>query len=473
MKRITPNLSLLAAILLLFHCQSVSQPPTSPMLNTEGEKRVLLPTTPLLLPIDDSLAITAYALNEKNTFKTQAVDTAKLPENHQQALAQAALDFDQDLRQGDMSAYYETPGFSIKLLAGSEGSALLAGSEGSALLAGSEGSAFTFESEALEQLGAVYAQTLVFNGQEEVLNVFKGQYVNGNFYFDKSNGINIQTQNTTYLLTLNRNLETVVYEGQLGAPPETEPQPEVTPEPPAPTADAPVTDTTTDTAAEVRRNAYEQALARNRRERPAFAARVRRVAVIPPFEPSALSYTETFARLLRAYPPSANQILSQGRGAPAEEVYDIFASAFHILRERWISDCGAPPPDSGRRYLQKHPEQTAVPPGHQSLLMDKVIADIPELQQALDDKLQLRDRERWGKGVFEAFIADFQERYPEVFERHQWRDIFAPPACIQEDVRPPEDRTGGSERRPPRNGGPGGRDGRRSGGRNGPPPPRR
>ena len=91
--------------------------------------------------------VSDYILKVQDQFTIQSVKS-----EHQSDVDTAVASFEADLTAAQLSDYYQTPGFTIKLSAGSEGSALSAGSEGSA-----------FNGEALSQRGAVYAQAVVFN----------------------------------------------------------------------------------------------------------------------------------------------------------------------------------------------------------------------------------------------------------------------------------------------------------------------
>ncbi len=135
--------------------------------------------------------IPTFIMRLEERFRVQAV-----AESHQEILKEVIGQFQSDLSKQETEDYYQSPGFSIKLLAGSEGSYF-----------------HTAETLALvTSLLEGYAQALVIY-PDQSFDVFKGQLSNGAFYF--SGATTLPENNTTYLVALNTDLETQVLSGNL------------------------------------------------------------------------------------------------------------------------------------------------------------------------------------------------------------------------------------------------------------------
>lgn len=376
--------------------------------------------------------VTDYLLKVQDQFKIQSVSAEHRPD-----VDKAVASFEADLAAGQLVDYYQSPGFTIKLSAGSEGASLSAGSEGASLSAGSEGASFDGEIKTLSERGAVFAQAVVYNDNSATPEIFKGQFYEGRFYFNQGEGQRISPLNTTYLLTLDVNLETEVFQGQLSAGSEGASLSAGSEGASlsAGSEGASLSPVETTLLNEKLRNdnltRYTAALNVTQRLSENYENEVRDLKFVPPFEPLDLFYTETFSRVIRAYEQEGKLELTKFRGLPTPLLYVGIQNMVDRLSQRWEADCGSPPPDSGQRYPQRTPEFTAVPTGFQSAELESVIAEIPELKVLLDEKLKLPPPQRWKNHQdFIEHLARFKADYPEIFEKHQWQDKFAPPDCV-------------------------------------------
>lgn len=135
--------------------------------------------------------LSTFVMRLQDRFRVQAVD-----ESHQLILKAVITQFQSDLVNGKTDDYYQSPSFSIKLLAGSEGSYFHTGETLARVTSLLEG----------------YALALVIY-PDQSFDVYKGQLSNGAFYF---NGASTLPENkTTYLIGLNPDLETQVLTGSL------------------------------------------------------------------------------------------------------------------------------------------------------------------------------------------------------------------------------------------------------------------
>lgn len=148
----------------------------------------------------DSDAISSFVFAFEQQFIVKSSNseftTQSLSAEHNTLLQEIIALFEKDLEEGNTDGYYSPPDFSIQLFAGSEGS--------------------YFQSpEVLANLThqlATYAQALVVYSDLSY-DVFKGQYLDGKFYFDGAESL--PEDNTSYLVTLNAELETQVFSGSL------------------------------------------------------------------------------------------------------------------------------------------------------------------------------------------------------------------------------------------------------------------
>lgn len=153
--------------------------------------------------------IEQYLMNLSTSFTIQSIQT-----EHEDKVATLVKSFESDLESGNMEDYYDTPGFSIKLLAGSEGNFLTDAASNSQLLAGSEGNFFNTNVDLSQTVSseASFAQALVIY-DDQTSATFKGQLVGQTFYF--AGDENITSANTTYLVTLDQDLQSQVLQGEL------------------------------------------------------------------------------------------------------------------------------------------------------------------------------------------------------------------------------------------------------------------
>jgi hypothetical protein len=141
--------------------------------------------------LSSSKQISGYVMQVAATFKVQAVDDL-----HTQLIQSNVADFEKDLAEGQLDDYYKLPDFSIQLLAHSEGSYFT-----------SPGNLNEFVNNE-----AAFARALVIY-PDQSYDIFKGQFANQRFYFSGSESLSLD--NTSYLITLDQNLNTRVVTGQL------------------------------------------------------------------------------------------------------------------------------------------------------------------------------------------------------------------------------------------------------------------
>ncbi len=352
-------------------------------------------------------SVAAYLLEVTEHFTVKAVEPA-----HQSEIDKHVKDFEQALKTGQLNDYYKVPAFSILLAAGSEGSFFNT----------------VDGAKKLERNGAVFAQAVVFNPGESA-QVFKGQFSNGRFYF--SGQQNISPANTSYLITLEPNLETEVYKGKLSAGSEG-------------SFLNPLTGTLSPVAGQFQDSyltpaqqadldakirAYQPAIVRNAQEGSDYSRLVSGLKFVPPQEPLALAWTETFARLMRAYPSEMHQELTAIRGLPRQLLHQAWNQAMNRVRDRWIADCGSAPPDGGKIYPQRLPDSSPIPQGYHSEALDQVIAALPEFKQALQELMKLAPPARLQP--FQQLLKSYQASDAEVFAKYNWQDEFAPPDCVK------------------------------------------
>ncbi|MGE3725548.1 MAG: hypothetical protein AB7I41_08360 [Candidatus Sericytochromatia bacterium] len=150
--------------------------------------------------------ISGYLMRVAATFKVQAVNDL-----HAQLIQENVKAFENDLSQGQLDDYYKLPDFSIQLLAHSEGSYFT-----------SPGNLNEFTNS-----DAAFARALVIY-PDQSYDIFKGQFANQRFYF--SGAESLPANNTSYLITLDKELKTRVVTGQLeGQSPTATPSPAASP----------------------------------------------------------------------------------------------------------------------------------------------------------------------------------------------------------------------------------------------------
>lgn len=351
-------------------------------------------------------SVSAYILKVEESFAIKAVEPA-----HQTKVDATVAAFENDLEKGLLNDYYQVPSFSILLAAGSEGS----------FFNTSDGA------KQLSQSGAVFAQAVVFN-PGEAAQVFKGQYSNGRFFFTGQQSVS--PANVSYLIALNPSFETEIYKGKLSAGSEgsflnpLKGSSQIS-------AGSEGSFLTPLQSQELKAKvlAYQPAILRNTQEGEVYERKVSALKFIPPQEPLALAWTETFARLTRAYPDELHQELGPLRGLPKQMLGLAWTAGLARVRNRWIADCGSPPPDSGNIFPQRLPDISPVPQGWHSQAMDNVLADIPEFKAEIQALIKLPPPAR--QAPFRDSLAKYLASHAAVFEKHQWRDEFAPPPCVK------------------------------------------
>ena len=171
-----------------------------------------------------------------------------------------------------------------------------------------------------------------------------------------------------------------------------------------------------------------------------------------------LAYTETYARLMRAYHDEMSYELNTVRGLPKGLLYDAMKEGIDRVAQRWLQDCGYPVPDSGKLYPQlSNHFGSVIPQGYQTEALTQILEAEPQIKRYLQQEINKPPAERYGGRSFDQVLKDLQAQYSESFTRFQWVDEFAPPDC----VRPIKD---SNPMRPPR---PAGRSGPPA---SGPPP---
>ncbi|MGV3525970.1 MAG: hypothetical protein ACO1RX_17235 [Candidatus Sericytochromatia bacterium] len=348
--------------------------------------------------------IASYLLEVQDSFQ---IKTVQAP--HQEQVTASIERFEADLKAGQLDPYYANPSFSILLSAGSEGSAFSSPEE----------------MEQISQTGAVFAQAVVFNPGTSQADVYKGQFSNGRFFFNNDARTNIQPGNTTYLITLDVNLETRVFQGQLSAGSEGSALSAGS------EGSALASRELNQALLAQQQTLYAKALEVYAQRQQVYQQQVGELTftvqnLIP------LAYTETYARLMRAYPDELTLELQAMRGLPKGLLFDAMQDALDRIGQRWLADCGSPVPDGGSLYPQlSHDFGAIVPQGYQSEALTQIIAAEPEMQAYLRAEIAKPFSQRYGGRSFDAVLAELQARYAESFARYQWTDIFAPPDCVK------------------------------------------
>lgn len=164
--------------------------------------------------------LSGFYFQLQELFSVQGFSTQALDSTQENLLQEVVSDFVSDMENGNTDDYYNQPNFSIQLFAGSEGGYF----QSPDILA-----AFT-------NSVATYAQALVVY-PDQSYDVFKGQYSDQKFYF--SGADTLPEDNTTYLITLDSDLQPQVFSGNLvpfsvasdSGDAEVSPSPTPTPEP--------------------------------------------------------------------------------------------------------------------------------------------------------------------------------------------------------------------------------------------------
>jgi hypothetical protein len=352
-----------------------------------------------------------YLLKVSESFSVKAVDPL-----HQAAINDQVKSFESDLSGSLVDEYYQNPSFSILLAAGSEGS-------------------FFNSKEGIETIGktgAVFARVVVFD-PGEALKSFKGQFSNGRFYFAGKEQAVFSSLNTAYLISLDLNLETKIFKGQLVAgsegsfirPGEGLPA-ELVAGSEGSFLRAPSPEVIADKI-----KSYQGILLRNTQQGAEFGRKVGEFKIVPPDFPLGLAWTETYARLLRAYPEEMTMMMQQVRGLPRGQLDEAFEQFIERYTVRYIADCGAPPPDGGVLYPQRGGQGALAPPGYQTEALDKVLKELPELVKELTELAGKRLPPDRFEPAYVVILNKYRAQDPEVFARHQWADVFAPPDCVK------------------------------------------
>lgn len=375
-------------------------------------------------------AVADYLLKVSESFSTQAIDT-----EHQTEVKAQVKAFEADLASGQVDAYYQNPSFSILLAAGSEGS-------------------FFNSKEGIEKIGksgAVFARVVVFDPGQPAKS-FSGQFSNGRFYFAGQNQAVFSPLNTAYLISLDLNLDTEVFKGQLVAGSEGS---FITPGTGLPAdlvagSEGSFVREPSPEAIAAKIASYQNALQRNSSEGEAYARKIGEFKIVEPEFPLGLAWTQTYARLQRAYPDEFTLMLGQFRGLPRGQLDQANREMIERFTARYIADCGAPPPDDGSLYPQRG--GSLVPPGYQSEALDQVVAELQdfrdELQQLLEQKLPPNRAEP----LYVQILNKYRGLHPETFKKYGWTDAFAPPPCVKpRKVPPPPGSQPGTAAAPPQN----------------------
>ncbi len=358
--------------------------------------------------------VSSYILKAEERFQIKAVNS-----EHKDTVDSSVATFKQDLQSGSIDNYYNNPSFSILLAAGSEGSA--------------------FNSkEGIEQIsknGAVFAQAVVFNLDDTRGTVYKGQFSSGRFFFNRNANQEISPTNTTYLIALNQNLETQVFKGKLSAGLSAGSEGSALSA--GSEGSALLKQELNQTRLNENQLTYQKTLELYQAKNEAYTQKVQTLKfIVDRLIPQA--WTETYARIMRAYHDEMDLELRIIRGLPKGLLADAWQDAVNRVSQRWLADCGSPVPDSGKLFPQYGPDRSAIPAGYQSEALNKVIEDIPEFKARLAAELKLDPPARYKGSNFVAVLQGYQKSHPEVFAKHQWKDEFAPPACAK-----PRRRTGG------------------------------
>ncbi|MEZ0371552.1 MAG: hypothetical protein ACAI44_20850 [Candidatus Sericytochromatia bacterium] len=356
-----------------------------------------------------SLAVADYILKVQDSFRVQAVD-----QPHQQAVNENIKAFEQDLAAGQSQDYYQEPDFSILLAAGSEGS-------------------FFNSKEGIEKIGntgAVFARVVVFDTDVPPRG-YKGQFSNGRFFMAGAEAANFSPDNVAYLITLDLNLDTHVFQGKLVAGSEgnfIRPGEQLPAELVAGSEGNFLRAPTPD---ELKANLlkYQTLLNQYEAKKDEYGRKVGQLKFVQPDFPTAVAWTETYARLRRAYSDEMGFEIARIRGVSTAQLDEAWNELIARFAARWQADCGYAVPDSGALYPQRSPRSTPIPHGNQTLELEKVIADIPEF---FADLQALQKQPPYVHDVqFPLLLAKYRASHPEVFEKHHWSDKFAPPACVR------------------------------------------
>ncbi|HEY9843950.1 MAG: hypothetical protein ACAI44_37080 [Candidatus Sericytochromatia bacterium] len=355
------------------------------------------------------LAVADYLLKVQDSFRVQAVAQA-----HQDAVNQNIKAFEADLAAGKVNDYYQEPDFSILLAAGSEGN-------------------FFNSKEGIEKIGsagAVFARVVVFDTDVPPRG-YKGQFSNGRFYMNGGEAANFSPDNVAYLITLDLNLDTHVFQGKLVAGSEgnfIRPGEQLPAELVAGSEGNFLRQPTPD---ELKANLlkYQALLNQYEAKKAEYGRKVGQLKFVQPDFPTAVAWTETYARLRRAYSDEMGFEIARIRGVSTAQLDEAWNELIARFAARWQAECGYAVPDSGALYPQRSPRSTPIPHGYQTLELEKVIAEIPEF---FADLQALQKQPPYVHDVqFPLLLAKYRASHPEMFEKHHWSDKFAPPACVR------------------------------------------
>ncbi len=324
-----------------------------------------------------SIALSAYIMRPEARFEVQGFRTQSLSSTHEALLKQAVLQFEQDMAQNKTDSYFQDPGFSIKLLAGSEGS--------------------YFQSPELLASLTGYAMALVIY-PDQSSDVFKGRLVDSNFYFTGSE--TLPETNTTYLITLDGNLKSQVFSGSLtpfSIQSEASPSPQ-TSSSPTPLPSASVLQVSDPSASPLSAERFQQALAaaRQRAAEMQQQARAFRPGPPPPPKQGQTGSQPPPPPLPGSPPPSGNP--PQGnppQGNPPQGSLP----------------AGNPPNNPNSASMHPYPSQE---------LMERLRRERPELAKAFQDMASLPPREHYQLAL-------------ELYEAN--KDIMPPPPAPPEETK--------------------------------------
>ncbi|MEZ0371800.1 MAG: hypothetical protein ACAI44_22100 [Candidatus Sericytochromatia bacterium] len=374
---------------------------------------------------EDPQTVADYRMLVKESFAIKAVD-----ELHQQAVDEARKAFEADLQLGQTDVYYQLPSFSVLLAAGSEGSFFKPA-----------------EITKIENTGAVFAMAVVFNPAPppppagaapppgpppKNPQIFRGQFSNQRFHF--AGKYLITSENTTYLITLNSNLETQVLKGQLAAGSEGSffaPPGQLTAGSEGNyIGSLPLPEAVSIEELQAQTARYQKALESHKSEGESFKRKVSQLKFVKPESGAPVARSELFVRLLHAYPEELGYDLFLLQGLPPDIHGTRSSEVLKLYRDRYIRECGSAPPDSGKLAPpQLEAPDSPIPEGFQSLELEKIVQAIPEFAAELE-------KVRFGPVVaryrrFLALLSQFQASHPQLFKDNGYKDEYLAPDCVR------------------------------------------
>lgn len=380
--------------------------------------------------------IPSYILETEDSFTIKVVQ-----EKHKAQVDKSVTNFQEDLTSGNVDEYYTNPSFTVLLSAGSEGSAFNT-------------------AEGIEQIsknGAVFAQAVVFNDNLDQAAVYKGQFSGGRFFFDNPSRSEISPTNTTYLIALDINLETRIFQGRLSAGSEgsaLSAGSEGSALSAGSEGSAILQDQLEQELLAKNLQVYNKALEVYTEKNQEYQAEVKELTFVVKNLIS-LAHTETYARLMRAYRDEMRVELDAVRGLPKNLLYTAMKDGIDRVAQRWLEDCGSPVPDSGKLYPQLGPGfGSFIPVGFQSESLTQILEAEPAIKTYLKSENEKPREQRFEGRDFAQVLHDLEKEYPETFARFNWSDEFAPPDCVKpikdKNPAPPPPAAGREGKPPPR-----------------------